>query len=148
MSTRINDYNVAARKFKEEPTFSLQGGPVSKKLAGCIGNLGGRSEMDGWSSGLPARPRVTWHRKQSLYGPATWRERVRKSLKAHFPEGSIQRAPKFVAGPIASSDSLVKDPSMLFPWIQTARHLLAVEMESGGAYRRPVIGARCWPSGP
>jgi hypothetical protein len=40
-----------------------------------------------------------------------------------------------VAGPIASSDRLVKDPTVLFPWITMARNLLAVEMESGGVYR-------------
>jgi hypothetical protein len=39
------------------------------------------------------------------------------------------------AGILASSDRLVKDPAVLFPWIQTARHLFAVEMESSGAYR-------------
>jgi nucleoside phosphorylase len=41
----------------------------------------------------------------------------------------------YLAGPIASSDRLVKDPALLFPWITTARNILAVEMESGGVYR-------------
>jgi hypothetical protein len=38
-------------------------------------------------------------------------------------------------GPLGSSDRLVKDPKVLFPWIETARNLLAIEMESGGVYR-------------
>ena len=135
LSTRVNDYNVEARKWNEEPSYSLQGGPIAKKLSGSIGNLAGRIEMKRWSSDLPERPRVAWHRKNALYGPEEWSADVRKSLKKHFPKGVIERPPTFTAGPIASSDRLVKDPKLLFPWIQTARHLLAVEMESGGVYR-------------
>jgi hypothetical protein len=30
---------------------------------------------------------------------------------------------------------LVKDPELLIPWLQTARNLLAIEMESGRVYR-------------
>jgi hypothetical protein len=41
----------------------------------------------------------------------------------------------YIAGPIASSDRLVKDPMLLIPWLQTAPNLLAIEMESGGVYR-------------
>jgi nucleoside phosphorylase len=29
----------------------------------------------------------------------------------------------------------MKDPAVLIPWLQTARKILAVEMESGGVYR-------------
>ncbi|MCC6649135.1 MAG: hypothetical protein IT374_26645, partial [Polyangiaceae bacterium] len=43
--------------------------------------------------------------------------------------------PTFAAGAIASSDRLVKDPKVLFPWIETARHLQAIEMEAAGVYR-------------
>jgi nucleoside phosphorylase len=46
-----------------------------------------------------------------------------------------------VAGPIASSDRLVKDPALLIPWLTTTRNLLAVEMESGGVYR--AVRERC-----
>jgi nucleoside phosphorylase len=35
----------------------------------------------------------------------------------------------------------VKDPSVLIPWLQTARNLLAIEMESGGVYR--AVRERC-----
>ena len=40
-----------------------------------------------------------------------------------------------MAGPIASSDRLVKDPSLLISWISAARGTLAVEMESAGVHR-------------
>ena len=53
----------------------------------------------------------------------------------HYGAGTSRRAPTYVSGLIASSDRLVKDPTVLFPWITTARNLLAVEMESGGVYR-------------
>jgi nucleoside phosphorylase len=40
-----------------------------------------------------------------------------------------------MAGTIASSDRLVKDPDLVISWLATSRDLLAVEMESGGVYR-------------
>ena len=36
-----------------------------------------------------------------------------------------------MAGVIAASDRLVKDPDLLLPWITSARGILAVEMNSG-----------------
>jgi nucleoside phosphorylase len=136
ISTRVNDYNVEARKARSKPTYSLSGGPIAKELQSRVANLLGREEDLGrWTTKLPARPTVRWNRQGSLYGPKRWQTEVKEKLQAHFGRGVAQRAPVFAAGPIASSDKLVKDPKMLFPWIETARHLLAIEMESGGVYR-------------
>lgn len=136
LSTRVNDYSVEARKARSKPTYSLSGGPIEKALAARVANLAGRErELRGWTNGLPARPKVAWTRKGQLYGPVRWQKELREKLDAHFGRGVAPRAPTFMAGPIASSDRLVKDPTLLFPWIATARHLLAVEMESGGVYR-------------
>jgi len=82
---------------------------------------------------MSTRPNT--RQKNIFYGPAAWRRLVAEKIEAHYGRKMPARPPQFIAGAIASSDRLIKDPKVLFPWIQTARHLLAVEMESGGVYR-------------
>lgn len=136
LSTRVNDYSVEARKSRSRPTYSLSGGPIEKRLAATVANLPARErDLGAWTDELPARPQVNWGRAGQLYGPKRWQRELREKLESHFGRGATPRAPTFLSGHIASSDRLVKDPTLLFPWIQTARHLLAVEMESGGVYR-------------
>ena len=60
---------------------------------------------------------------------------MHEKVHAHYGRGVAARAPIFSAGPVASSDRLVKDPRVLFPWITSARGILAVEMESAGVHR-------------
>jgi nucleoside phosphorylase len=136
ISTRIQDFTVEARKAGQEPTYAATGGPIAKALAAAVANLAGREdELGDWTAALPSSPPVTWTRKGQLYGPPPWQRELRAKLEHHHGKGSTPRAPVYVAGTIASSDRLVKDPKLLFPWITTARDLRAVEMESGGAYR-------------
>jgi nucleoside phosphorylase len=78
---------------------------------------------------------VSWTKKGQLSGPPDWQRELRATLERHHGPQATPRAPAYVAGPIASSDRLVKDPELLIPWLQTARNLLAIEMESGGVYR-------------
>ena len=84
---------------------------------------------------------MSWTKRGELYGPADWRRELRKTLEHHHGPDATPRAPRYVAGPIASSDRLVKDPDLLVAWLQSARSLLAIEMESGGVYR--AARARC-----
>ena len=109
------------------------GGPLPREIATGIANLAARrDDLGDWTTRLPARPSVNF-KQPKTYGSEDWQKRVRRTLAHHF--GGGERAPVFVAGAIASSDRLVKDPKLLFPWIETARDLLAVEMESAGVYR-------------
>jgi nucleoside phosphorylase len=136
LSTRIQDFTVEARKAGEQPTYAAAGGPIAKALATRVSNLAGRqTELGDWTADLPLQPAVSWTRKGQLYGPLEWQRELRAKLNQHHGKGSTPRAPAYVAGTIASSDRLVKDPALLFPWIATARNILAVEMESGGVYR-------------
>lgn len=134
LSTRILDFTVEAQTVDEAPTYSTTGGPVPKGLASLISNLAAHeSELGDWTTGLPPLPLVSWT-AQDLSGPADWQNLVRSKLERHYG-GRSPRAPVYVDGPIASSDRLITDPAVLIPWLQTARKLLAVEMESGGVYR-------------
>jgi nucleoside phosphorylase len=136
VSTRIHDFTVEARKSGEAPTYAVTGGPIDKTLAALVANLAARDdELGDWTADLPKQPPVSWTKKGQLYGPPDWQRELRDTLEHHHGSQAMPRAPAYAAGPIASSDRLVKDPELLIPWLQTARNLLAIEMESGGVYR-------------
>ena len=135
LSTRILDFSLEARKFQEQTTYNVGGGPIAKAIAAGIANLGAReADLGDWWEGLPSKPAVSWDAGK-LYGPADWKRDVRTKLQSHYGKNVAARAPTFSDGPIASSDRLVKDPELLFPWITSARGILAIEMESAGVHR-------------
>jgi nucleoside phosphorylase len=136
LGTRIHDYTVEAVKTGHEVTYAAAGGPIDQAIAAAVVALAGREdELGDWTAGLPSQPAVAWTEEGQVYGPPEWQRELRAKLEHHFAGGASHRAPTYMSGAIASSDRLVKDPTVLFPWITTARNLLAVEMESGGVYR-------------
>jgi nucleoside phosphorylase len=136
LSTRIHDFTVEARKTGQNATYAVTGGPIDKALATAIANLAAQEdELGDWTAQLPSQPPVAWTDEGQLYGPPEWQRELAEKLEHHYGKRSTPRAPVYVAGPIASTDRLMKDPALLFPWIATARNLLAVEMESGGVFR-------------
>jgi nucleoside phosphorylase len=136
LSMRIHDFTVEAREADDGSTYSTAGGPVAKALASALANLPAREDdLGDWAAALPSQPLVSWTQEGQIYGPPDWQTKLRTTLERHYGAGFTPRAPIYAAGPIASSDRLVKDPTVLIPWLQTARKLLAVEMESGGVYR-------------
>jgi nucleoside phosphorylase len=135
VSTRIVDFSIEARKFEDATSYSIGGGPIAKGIATGLANLSAREHALGaWVDGLPTRPPVDLA-PRNFYGPTTWKKSVQASLRRFYGKDSITRSPTFAAGPIGSSDRLVKDPLLLIPLLTTSRHLLAVEMESAGAHR-------------
>ena len=78
---------------------------------------------------------MSWTKKGQLCGPPEWQSELRTRWSTTTDAAPRRARPIYAAGPIASSDRLVKDPELLIPWLQTARNLLAIEMESGGVYR-------------
>lgn len=136
LSTQIVDFTIEARKAREAATYSLSGGPIAKRIAAGVASLASREDdLGDWTSALPPRPKVNVGRAGQTYGSMKWQAEVKRSLRHHFGTDVTKRSPLYIAGPIASSDRLVKDPKVVVPWLATSRHLLAVEMESGGVYR-------------
>jgi nucleoside phosphorylase len=136
ISTRIYDFTVEARKAGHAPSYAVTGGPVDKALEGVIANLAAREdELGDWTADLPAAPPVRWTHEGDLVGPSEWQCELRDKLEHHHGTAASPRAPVYATGPIASSDRLVKDPQLLIPWLQTARTMLAIEMEAAGVYR-------------
>src|SRR5260370_22739861 len=57
-------------------------------------------------------------------------------MKWHFDKTQRgARAPKFLTGTIASSNTLVRSDAVLAQWLQDARSIWAVEMEVAGVYQ-------------
>jgi nucleoside phosphorylase len=135
LSTRIHDFTVETRKTGEDTTYAATGGPIAKALAAHLAILAAREEMGNWAADLPPQPAISWTEEGQLYGPQEWQCDLRDKLARHYGPEATRRAPVFVTAPIASSDRLVADPTLLFPWITTAHNILAVETESGGVFR-------------
>lgn len=142
LSTRIQDFSLEAQKYGKATTYAAKGGPVSPSLAAAVAILSARErELGDWTAHLPPQPAVDWTTPGRLYGPQPWQDELRSKLEHHYGAGASSRVPRFTAGPIASSDRLVKSPDLVILWLATSRDLLAIEMESGGVYR--ALQERC-----
>jgi nucleoside phosphorylase len=136
ISSRIHNFNVNAVK-QNEITFDVRGG-IHPFVSNIVASLRlYKSRLSDWnerdSIGI-ARPSVNLSLIESnVYGDAGWRNEVVKSLNSHFGEPARQpRLPLSKTGSIASSNSLMKDTKIPTTWLESARSILAVEMESAG----------------
>ncbi|HEX2686329.1 MAG TPA: hypothetical protein VHN14_06915 [Kofleriaceae bacterium] len=142
LGTRIHDFTVEAVGAGHEVTYAASGGLIDTATAAAVATLAGREdELGDWTSTLPSQPAVAWTEEGQVYGPPEWQRELRAKLEHHYGGGAPRRSPTYVSGSIASSDRLVKDPTVLFPWLTTVRNLIAVEMESSGVYR--AVRERC-----
>jgi nucleoside phosphorylase len=104
LSTRVLDFSIEARKFKEGTTYNVGGGPIARSVATGVANLAARElELGEWWAELPSKPTVSLAQSK-FYGPKTWQRHVREKLEVHYGKNVAGRPPTFSAGPIASSD--------------------------------------------
>jgi nucleoside phosphorylase len=149
LSTRVNDLTVRAVYETASDQFAVGGGPSSyevTKLATALPML--ESKFQGWNTRESIgrdRPPVDLSKPKAFYGDGTWRERVRDSLTHHFGPTAAPRAPLVRAGPINSSDALIKDTKTLQQWLSLTRNALAVEMEAAGVFRAVQNSERKYP---
>ena len=110
--------------------------PPAQRRDLAVANLAAREDdLGDWPADLPQAPPVAWASDGQIYGPPDWQRELQDKLAQHYRVGAKPRPPIYATGPIASSDRLVEDPDLLIPWLQTARSMLAIEMESAGVYR-------------
>jgi nucleoside phosphorylase len=136
ISSRIHNFNVSAFN-QGDITFDSKGGihPFVSNITASLpmyeNLLASWNERDSIGG---TRPSVDLFWAQSnVYGDTKWRKDVLKSLNSHFGESVSQaRLPLFKTGSIASSNSLMKDTKIPTRWLESARGILAVEMESAG----------------
>jgi len=138
LSTRIYDFTVNAKSSDHSTEYSMGGGGVLPEVNAELANLPAvEAQLGGWNTsdeiGL-ARPSIDLAHLVLKSDIEQWNSQIRHSLSHHFPS-SVSRKPKYFSGPIGSSDSLIKDPAVLIPWLTTVRKLCAVEMEAAGVFR-------------
>ena len=147
VSARIHNFNVNAVK-QGDITFDVKGGihPFVSDLTASLPLY--KSRLVGWnerSSIGMVRPSIDLGWAQSnVYGDAGWRDDVIKSLTTHFSPDPC-RSPLFKTGSIASSNSLMKDTDIPTTWLESARSILAIEMESAGVLQAAQQMDRQYP---
>jgi nucleoside phosphorylase len=149
LSTRINDFTVGAVFENAPAAFAISGGSsrIAADLAAFVPALDGL--LQGWNdlnSIKLERPKIKIPPlPTSLYGDAKWQKEVSESLARHFGSKKRARPPLVTAGPIDSSDMLIKDTKTLKAWRRATRNAVAVEMESAGIYRAARHGDKEYP---
>jgi nucleoside phosphorylase len=134
LSLRVNDYTLHAVNADSSREYAVGGGPMMRSVVAHVANLQAYvQELAGWHDQLPSRPQINV-RDSNISGSVEWVDKVKRSLGRHFDENA-RDAPLFVSGVIGSSDAVIKDSAVLAQWLSTARNVLAVEMETAGAYR-------------
>jgi internalin A len=139
VSSRIVDFSVEAVSRDKDREYALGGGslhPDATRLVADISAMVADGDLDGWNS-LDAitqnRPPVDLADAR-FYGGDTWQQSVREKLGRHFADRPA-RPPLVTTGAIASSDRLIKDDATLSVLLESARQVVAVEMESAGIYK-------------
>lgn len=107
VSARIVDHSIGAALPDGAAELAHGGGPLLPAAERVVANL-------------PARDRDLGPWASSIRNPRPTRDTL---------------SPKCVTGAIASSDLLMRDPERLRIWLNSARQVLACEMESAGVYR-------------
>jgi nucleoside phosphorylase len=138
ISSRIHDFTVNAMN-QDDITFKGMGGihPLVSDITASLFMY--RNAMSGWnedeSIGM-ARPLVdlSWV-ENNRYGDEKWREKVLASLTTQFGPAASARFPLFKTGSIASSNTLMKNTQIPTQWLESARDILAIEMEAAGAFQ-------------
>ncbi len=142
LANSLIDYSVsAAIEGKGSMEHRMAGGPMHPAVQRLLAWLPASSERLGkWNDtqSLGAEKptiEVPEHvTDDSLYGPKDFREKVRESLRHHFPSSSSSRLPMFQCEVLATSNVLVKQVKVLNEWKKIARQISHVEMEMGGVY--------------
>jgi nucleoside phosphorylase len=135
-ANRLHDFTVMAWKDGARATYQEGGGEMHPIVLDLLNSLKFRKDaLVRWNSdrsiGL-TRPEIVAD-ASSYEGDVDWKKKVQESVEYHRQQRRTH--PVFRVSPVGSSDALVRDPSHLQQWLESARHLEAVEMELGGIYR-------------
>lgn len=133
VAKRLHDFSVSAVS-KGETTYATAGGSMHTDVDKLLAHLPAMKDALGdWSSeGTIGRPRPSVDLKKSnFYGNEDWQSDVRNSLKAAF---DVSRNPVLWEGAVADGSVLMKDTDVLESWMQNARDIRMVEMESAGVF--------------
>ena len=131
LATQIHDFNLRANK-DEGDELATAGYPIHRNVGVFIAALAGmRGQLGDWNSDHELncqRPSVAQSDPDRVRGTDAWKDRVRQAIEHHRERDR----PRFVDGPIASSDDLVRAEAAMQERLDVDRRILAAEMESAG----------------
>lgn len=135
VSTRIVNPNVDAWQADGTTDYMTRGGPLHPVVEDIVSLLPGDPGLAAWTDSIQLERPGLNPEQVSIKGDGEWCKRVQESLNWHFgEEKNRDRFPVFTAGPVISSNHLMKDPIRLSAFLKTHRAVLAVEMEAAGVY--------------
>ena len=148
VAMRLQDFSVQARLEGGTTEYASGGGPMQREVQDYIALLPAMSKALGdWNTpeslSLLA-PEISFD-VGNFYGVESWKSKVKQSLEHHFDGKSRKRPPHVTTGLITASDVLMKDTALLSQWKESARQLLAVEMELSGVYTAAHTRERSYP---
>jgi nucleoside phosphorylase len=137
--SRLYDFCVSAANSEHEREWDVRGGPMHFQVRRILEAIPAWEEKEllGWNEcGSIAFPRPLVGSlslsDSRLYGSDEWRQNTLESLKANI-EG--RQTPRFRVGPIASGNTLVKDPQLVGEWQKSGGRIIhGVEMELSGVF--------------
>ena len=156
ISSRINNFNVSKR-YKDGTEKFYMSSSIHPFTSGIVASLHLHTEqLTDWNNPTAIklkRPTVdvsqfdtdTFKKKVTASANkdiADWYKDLQASITSHFGK---TRAPLFQIGTIASSNSLIRNIDPLIQWLQDARSVLAVEMETAGVYQASQKIAKQYP---
>jgi len=153
-ATRVHDFCVSAVREGKPETFNVGGGDMHVGIRNLLSSLPKLARgLDDWNTAeaitrqCPAVtiPQTSEEKAEILYGDAAWQRSVLDSLNQHFPNNSKARLPRCTAQPVAASDRLIKDTTILMQWQEAARALAVVEMELAGVYKAAQTAGKTYP---
>lgn len=131
LATHVHDFSLGADT-PEGRQHAISGYQPPKDVCTFVAALSAKKEgLREWSSagaiGL-LRPDVPDVALANWTGDSVWDSRIKRAIEFN----STRTVPKFLDGPIASSDDLLKDHRKLQERLSSDRRILAVDMETAG----------------
>jgi len=131
LATYVHEFSLGADT-PDGREHAISGYPPPKSVCTIVAGLAGKkSELGDWNSNSAigvSRPGTPEVGQGNWTGDPTWDSKISKAIEHH----RTRTAPKFLDGPIASSDDLLKDYKKMQERLAIDRRILAVDMETAG----------------
>lgn len=141
LANTIHDFSVTAAYESGRMQLRPTGGPVHRAVEKLLANLpASRDKLGTWNTKVTLgclKPSIVIPddlNEKCYYGDDETKEKVRNSLRMHFPTSGDVRPPRFKIGAVATSNMLVKDTAVVKEWQKYARQITHIDMEAGGVY--------------
>jgi len=142
LATHILDFSVSAAIEGGKHEAAIRGEGAHAAVLDLVNRLPnwsmtyeGRTRLGDWQSAIPiAEPAVSLDDRTRYYGATEIIEKVETTLRLRFGSTPARSRPRYLAGAIASSNTLIKDTQLAAEWKDHSRELCLAEMEAGGVF--------------